>query len=254
MKHYGKLAAMLISSAAALTLGTTAFADEITQEACANAYQFDAVRINYSGENAAFGVDFPKEYADTLEISDKGESELATGETYRWLFTGECDSGSVSSAFHENLGGYEKELEMWTGEFQLYTGTDADGYEYNVVELSIYGSNAFLAEFKWDEDIWLNISMSFPEDKMDEYRDDVIAMFGTFKRADFNGEAAEVVSAAQDEEPVSDGGDTDNAEQTAQTAVTSASKGSPDTGAEFPAAVAAIGAMAVGIAFLTKKQ
>ena len=102
---------------------------------------------------------------------------------------------------------------------------------------------------------------------MEEYRDDMLSMFGTFTRHDqaSDGQSAEEtaeVTAESTETETADITDeaepSDNAEydggETAESGSLDDLKGSPDTGAESAAVFAGLAASAAGAVFLTGKR
>lgn len=217
--------------AAVLAPVSSAFAAEptITELQSVGTYSTAAKRVNYSGEMAQFSLDIPAELFP--QITDDDTKAVGDGSVQWELFYAEDISPYIDCCFHQSEGGYEEEMSGWRelaeeGEsgLEIFTRNDLNGCEFSVVDLHLGYSEEncteiIIGEFPWGNDTWINISLGGEHSLMDEYREDIYAMFSTFSRA------GESFTDAPDE----------------------AGKSTPETGVEIPvtAAFTAFGAAAV---------
>lgn len=227
MKRIYITALSLVSAVSVSALSIAACAAESS-----GSYPFEAQSFTYYGEQAAFSVDLPAFTADSYEPGDGSSRDVGDGSTEWSLFEAAWEDGSISCAFHQSELGFDGEVAGWEGMDGVVQSSaeDADGMPVNVVGMSFYGYNSYIAEMPWEDGTWINITVTVPEDKMEEYRDDMLNMFGTFTRV-------EQASAAETAEVTAD-----------------AVKGSPDTGAGSAAVFAGLAAAAAGGMLLTRKR
>ncbi len=255
---------------AALSLVSAVSVPALSIAACAagpGSYPFEAQSFTYYGEQAAFSADLPAFIADSYEPGDGSFREVGDGSTEWQLFSALWENGSITCAFHQSELGFDGEAAAWDGmdDVVQYSIEDADGMPLNVVGMSFYGYNSYIAEMPWDDGTWINVTVTVPEDKMEEYRDDMLSMFGTFTRldpasagqsaeetAEVTAESAETANITEEADPTVtaeyDGGDT------AEIGSLDDAKGSPDTGAGSAVVFAGLAAAAAGAMFLTGKR
>lgn len=236
MKRFG-IAVSVISAVYFSALGVSAGAEFSTAQS-EKSYCFNAERFTYSGDMAEFTVDLPV-IGDYMP-GDGSSREVGDGSVEWQLFNAEWELGSISCAFHRSETGFEGAAASWGSDIVLHSCTDSDGTVISVAELRIGSYCSYLAEIPWGDETWINITVSVDEEKMDDYRDDMLNMFGTFSRhaAESDMTPETVVSAYAVD--IADNEDTP--------------KDSPNTGAEFPAAVAALAAAAGGALFVSRKK
>lgn len=264
MKRIHITALSLVSAVSVSALSIAACAAEPS-----GSYPFEAQSFTYYGEQAAFSADLPAFTADSYEPGDGSSREVGDGSTEWQLFNALWESGSISCAFHQSELGFDGEAAAWDGMDGVvrYSVKDVDGMPLNVVEMSFYGYNSYIAEMPWDDGTWINITVTVPEDKMEEYRDDMLSMFGTFTRLDpaSAGQSAEETAEVTAESTEMETADiTDEAESsdtaeydcgdTAEIGSLDDAKGSPDTGAGSAVVFAGLAAAAGGAVFLTRKR
>lgn len=245
MRRFHITALSLVSAAAVLASGIPAYAEYGAAEP-SGSYPFEAQSFTYSGEQAAFTVDLPVFAGDSYAPGDGSSRDVGDGSTEWVLFEAAWEDGSISCAFHQSELGFDGEVAVWEGMDGVVQSSaeDADGMPVNVVGMSFYGYNSYIAEMPWEDGTWINITVTVPEDKMEEYRDDMLSMFGTFTRV-------EQASAAETAEVTADAvkGSPDTAKGSPDTV-----KGSPDTGAGSAAVFAGLAAAAAGGMLLTRKR
>ncbi len=264
MKRFHITALSLVSAASVLALSIAACAAEPS-----GSYPFEAQSFTYYGELAAFSADLPAFTAGSYEPGDGSSREVGDGSTEWQLFNAEWENGSISCAFHQSELGFDGEAALWRemDDVVQYSVKDADGMPLNVVGMSFYDYNSYIAEMPWDDGTWINITVTVPEDKMEEYRDDMLSMFGTFTRLApaSDGQSAEETAEVTAESTETETADiTDEAEpsdtteydggDTAESGSLDDVKGSPDTGAGSAAVFAGLAAAAAGAVFLTGKK
>ena len=264
MKRIHITALSLVSAVSVLALSIAACAVEPSGN-----YPFEAQCFTYYGEQASFSTDLPVFTADSYEPGDGSSREVGDGSTEWQLFNTLWEGGSITCAFHQSELGFDGEAAAWENmdDVVQYSVKDADGMPLNVVGMSFYGYNSYIAEMPWDDGTWINITVTVPEDKMEEYRDDMLSMFGTFTRLDpaSAGQSAEETAEITAESTETETADiTDEAESsdtaeydggdTAESGSMDGVKGSPDTGAGSAAVFAGLAAAAAGAIFLTGKS
>lgn len=191
MKHLNIILAIISAAIITSTVSICAFAEDVLNLGTAvGNYSFEALRLTYRGALTSFSVDLPADRCADMIPADGTPIEIGDGTTGYELFNGVSESEYVSGAFHEGGNGYDGEIAAWNSVdgAVLYDGTDADGQPFCMVRMDML--SAYLAEYPLEDGAWLNIMVSFPEDKMESMRDDVYNMFGTFSRStdnDING-------------------------------------------------------------------
>ena len=195
-RPFKTLSAVILTAALSFTASGIAFAEApkptITESDALGTYSTPAKRVSYTGELAQFSVDIPEGLSPApSEIEAK---EIGDGSTQWELFFAEDISPYISVCFHRNEGGYEGEMSVWRQSSEdgsldpeIFTGTDLDGREYSCVDLCIGISEedvteVIIGEYPWGEDTWINISFGAQSSVMDEYREDIFSMLGTFSR------------------------------------------------------------------------
>lgn len=195
-RPFKTLSAVILTAALSFTASGIAFAEApkptITESDALGTYSTPAKRVSYTGELAQFSVDIPEGLSPAP--SDGEAKEIGDGSTQWELFFAEDISPYISVCFHRNEGGYEGEMSVWRQssedgslDLEIFTGTDLDGREYSYVDLYIGISEddvteVIIGEYPWGEDTWINISFGAQASVMDEYREDIFTMLGTFSR------------------------------------------------------------------------
>lgn len=188
MKRIKMIISSIISAAIVLSAAPCVFAENaLTGSDPSGSYSIEAERIEYTGEKTSFSIDIPFVSLDAIELSDGELINNDDGSAECELFYGERENGYISCAFHQSEEGFEGEAYSWSGmeNTALYNGVSSDGQPYCIAEMNIYGFSAFIGEFPVGDNSWVNITLSFPESKMDAVRDDIIAMMSTFTRIDY---------------------------------------------------------------------
>lgn len=253
MKRIHITALSLVSAVSVSALSIAACAAEPS-----GSYPFEAQSFTYYGEQAAFSADLPVFTADSYEPGDGSSREVGDGSTEWQLFNAEWEGGIITCAFHQSELGFDGETAAWEGmdDIVQYSVNDADGMPLNVVGMSFYDYNSYIAEMPWDNGTWINITVTVPEDKMEEYRDDMLSMFGTFTRIapDSAGQLAEETAEATAESTETETVESSVGSAETENAPQDDVKGSPDTGAGSAAVFAGLAAAAAGAMFLTRNN
>lgn len=224
-----KTFAALVAAALSLSPFCCAYAAEasLTESTASDSYDTGAKRISYNSDMAQFSVDIPAGFSPI--ISNPTALDEGNGTIEYSLFDCEPDSMWFGCDLHQNVGGYETEMQVWRefdGDIKITLGTDADGMEFSIVNVHYELSETdchevLIGTYPMSEDTWLTIALNGQHSNVDTYRDEMYKMFATFDRAGIE-----------------------------------ATQSSPDTGVEAPvtAAIAATASAAVMLAASRKKR